>query len=305
MTIESHRPSFDRSNVTTDYAELRADALDHVRPKRAELDPTTTQYAESVAMIARSYDYYRRQKASLSEAVDGLENAYCRGENETSNRFNKLIIDTVPTFRHELAKQRTDLQLEQYDRLGTRMPNLAQVKQEQISRVGALIQFDHQVRDVIAAGRQTFARANIVHWIAGAAGGSENALKFARTTVNGVVSELAVIDALTEEVDGEEPKYFAQFSSAQEDLRGVDISADSDRGHTTIDVKTGGSKAEPYWRDGHPHLIVRVNPEEVEGLYVDSNLRHKIRQQVIEAEALALAQKDSLSDYVPIRRKRA
>lgn len=306
MSIESQRRSNGMSQESgIDYTVLREDALAEAPRRAAEMDPTKADYARSVADINRSYDYYRSQKVGLSEAIDGLHEIYCDDvKNQTHRQFNELIIETVPAFRNRKLIDQKNKVLDDAAINGQFVPDLKGERDKISSLIERVCEYDHALTDVIAAGRQIFNRGDIVNWIAATAGGTEDSKVFARQSVNGVVSELAVMDALSER-PGE---FFAAFSSVREDLKGVDIKVyddvQSEKSFFTIDVKHSGSKTEPHWRKdkdgkgGHPHLIVRVDPGKVEGLHVDSNVRHEIRQQILEARAIAINQREALNDYV-------
>lgn len=307
MSIETqHRPNVTSQRSSVDYASLREGALTEPHQKTAELDPAKADYARSVADIIKSYDYYRNQKTSMSEAVAGLHEIYCENlANQTQRQFNELIIETVPAFRNRAKidekNLELDLRIKAAKEQNKSVPDLREKRSEISCLVARVCEYDHTLTDVVAAGRQTFGRGDIVNWIAATAGGTEKAKVFARRSVNGVVSELAVMDALIER-PGE---YLPAFTSIHEDLSGVDIAvydeSQSDQSYFTIDVKTSGSNTEPYWRNddkgGHPHLIVRVDPGTVEGLHVDSKVRHGIRQQIQSALVIANNRRDTLGQY--------
>ena len=275
----------------TDYAGLLNEAT---RP--AERDPTREEYAQAVDRIRKTFDYNNKNGVSLSEAVATAHDIYASEAsseaNQTALRFNAIMVETIPAFLRHTTIERMRAAGEQSGYTKDRTDRIKALVHRQI-------EFDHHLTDVIAAGRGAFRRPDITSWLSTMSGGSPKALEFTRRTVNGINSELTVIDALT---DTESGFLFARFSTPAQDLEGIDIFASTDRGPFTVDVKSTHKGTIPYWRDGQPHLLVGVDPMDLPDLTAPDAVKDKIRREVNAGLARAWEVRESLGGYRPHRK---
>lgn len=272
----------------TDYAAMLREVQ---RP--GETNPIREEYAQAVDRIRKTFEYNNKNGVFLSEAIATAHDIYANDSspdaNQTALEFNAVMIETIPAFLRQTTIERMDK---------AALENGRGYKGD--DRVKALvyrqIEFDHHLRDVIAAGRDQFNRPDITAWLARMAGNSPKALSFSRFVVNGINSELTVMDSFLQA--GSEIT-FARFSTPSQDLKGIDIMASTDQGSFTVDVKSSHKGTTPHWRNGQPHLIVGVDPLDLSDLTASDAVKAKIRSQVSVGLAHAWEVRESLGDYRP------
>ncbi len=289
MSIDHIGPQQEAGN-RVDYDSLRAEATpfdelknpDHLRA--AERDPKIEDYEAVSQRIRSQAEYNMRRGVPMRELIPELKDTYCDGEdNQTLRSFNELMIDTIAASRYQTK-------LDQMNNAGTLNSHDTELKKQLVYR---RCEFNHLLRDVVAAGRDELDRATISSFIGAAAGGTPRAFEFAHRAVDGVVSELAVMDAL-----GTMPGVtFAQFADIESDLRGVDIAIKTVRGWAAIDVKTSAGRPETRWQSDRPHLTIHVDPLRVEGSRpsdkIIKELQSEIGNGLVEAYSKAPTQKSS------------
>ncbi len=270
--MERISPAEHPSFSTTDYAQLRAEALEQVDYREAKR-PTLAQYEEGVGSVLRTKEYYRRRSIDPSESIALLKEIYVEGEeNSHLAHFNELLIDTPQVMRMsgKLNFIRQSLQggdLSAADRHRA-------IKQEQ-EVVYRMCEYNHHLRDVIEAGRVQFTGPQLASWLE-QAGNVRNG--WAGQRIKGSVSEIALHEA-GQSLPGLE---WIRYGDVWEDLKGADIVMQLHGRRVELDAKSGGgvNRAEKRGSTGRTlHLQIAVP----EGATNDLRLTHDGRRNLVRS----------------------
>ncbi len=144
----------------------------------------------------------------------------------------------------------------------------------------ATIKYNHLLRDVIAEQPRLFSREQLSRWLESSSGDRT----WSERLMRGMIAEVAVAQRL-EHVPGVRG---VRYSTAEEELEGVDVVAElEDGGECRIDVKFGDRQrqSDVYAEPGG--MVVRINGHEVAGFGIAPASRETVNHRLGRAVSYA------------------